>query len=1197
MRPMDLLTAPLSGVNLIEASAGTGKTYTLSQLYLRLVLELAIPVERILVVTFTKAATAELKQRLRARLSEFLQALERGHTEELFIQTILARCENPETAKRLLVRAILGFDRAAIFTIHGFCQRVLGESAFESGRPFEVELIGDESELLQEVVDDFWRREVQDLSAGFLSYLQVLGISPNTLASRIGSWVGKAFLQINSSAPLPDVEGVEQRFEQSYQQVRDTWLQDRGAVEKLLLESGSLNRNRYRKPSVENWCRSMDAYLGETRGEWFDAFSKFTSSEIAQSLKKDAEEPKHRFFSLCEDHVRNHQALQSAYEGWFSTLLADLLDFSREEMRLRKQRAGVQSYDDLLGEFSAALEGEKGERLASLVRARYSVALVDEFQDTDPVQYRIFSTLYACGEMPFYMVGDPKQAIYSFRGADIFAYLRASQETDEDNRFTLDTNWRSVPGLVESVNLLFDQPQGGFYYPQIGFRPARSAFEDGKKSDELTACGKPLAPMGFGLLPAGISKTEAGDLAADWTASEIVRLLRGGSRGEVLVGDEPLGSEHIAVLVPTHRRGEEISAALKARGINSVVRSRANVFDAAIASDLMTVLQAIAEPGRESRIRAALVSNLFGLDGIAIDQLSDDSVNLERYLRSFHQYHERWREHGFIHMFRLMLREQDIPARLRKLQAGERQLTDLLHLAELLHREERSSDSSIEGLLKWLSHRIHADFIEEDEHQLRLESDEKLVQIVTIHRSKGLQYPVVFCPYSWDESLRAGHSPPVSYHDPDADNAAFLDLGSEQFHRSSKLATEEELAERLRLLYVALTRAEKRCYVLWGNVKGSAESAMSWLLFPPAEVQDGAISAAMKKRLDGLGEEEVVARVEELVQESAGAIFIERVGRESVGEAAGRVLIPEGASGSSLDCREMGRALQADRRISSFSSLISHEINVDLPDHDAGLEMGAAEQPAQSEDIFTFPRGARAGSCLHAVFESIDFATVTRQEIEQVAAEKLSAFGIDAKWTDTVADMVRDVLDQKLDSGMRLRDIPDGKRFIELEFYFPAKALSAEKLSGLLLKHELGQQPGMAAALERLRFRQVDGYIKGFIDLVFESGGRFHLLDYKSNWLGGSHTDYAENQMGAAMIREGYYLQYLLYAVALHRYLAGRIPGYDYESHFGSIHYLFLRGVNPASDQATGVFQTRPSRKLIEDLDRLLGAGERMLNG
>ncbi len=1117
------------------------------------------------------------------------------------MRALFAACPDRALAQRRLTHAILGFERAPVLTIHGFCQRVLRDQAFESGMPFDSELEPDQSELIQELADDFWRLRVQDLPPGLAERLAAEDLRPEGLLAEVQDGLGKPYL-VPRAAEIPaNLAALERAFEAAHRTASEAWREQRQEISELLLNS-KINRNKYRLASLPGWLAAMDAFLQRPDGPWFDKFVKFTPAELAAAAPKGGAPLAHPFFDLCAELLAAHQALEGAYQQARAALRLALLEYARQELPARRRRGRTLAFDDLLLNLHQALEGVGGPALAAALRAQYQAALIDEFQDTDPIQYAIFERIYEGSGLPLFFVGDPKQAIYGFRGADLFAYLRASREIDA--RHTLEHNWRSDPGVIQAVNSLFGACERPFLFADIGFRSALAAERD---HEPLVERGGRTEPFRVWLLESGakpLNKEEARVRLAQATAAEIARLLRLAAEGGLALGGRPLSGGDIAVLVATHSEGRRVRQALLEQGVYSVQRSPDSVFHSAEAEQLELLLQALLEPGREARVRAALCGPLFGLNGAQILALSQDEQALESHIEAFRDYRQRWLEQGFVRMLRHLLGEREAPRRLLALADGERRLTNLLHLAELLHQHDSAQRPGPEGLVKWLGQQ-RANAGAADEAQLRLESDENLVQIVTIHRSKGLEYPVVFCPFVWNGGLRLGKTGRCyQFHDPTHDWSAVLELGSERMEQDRPLALGEELAERLRLLYVALTRAAHRCYLGWGRISGAEQSALGWLLHPPSDPDDPDPAGRVAKGFKGLKDADLHQRLEQLAAKAEGQLCIESL--PAPGPIAGA-----GRGGAALGpARQLGRPLEAGGRVTSFTALARGLSDAgvtpaaQLPDHDAGTATPPefAELLAPS-GIFAFPRGARAGTCLHAVFEQLDFTARDRAALEQLVTAKLVAHGFGPDWVGTVADMVERVLATPLlDAGkdfaepLYLGRLAPAQCLVELEFHYPLAPVRAAGLRRLLAASHWAAAPSLQRALNRLAFADIQGYLRGFIDLVFEADGRYYLADYKSNWLGAAAVDYRPERLAEAIAEEAYFLQYLLYAIALHRYLSWRLPDYDYERHFGGVFYLFLRGMDPQPgpdlDPANGVFFDRPPAELIRALDAYLAEGE-----
>ncbi|HRX69821.1 MAG: exodeoxyribonuclease V subunit beta [Candidatus Competibacteraceae bacterium] len=1193
MQRLDPLYTPLSGFNLIEASAGTGKTYTITALYVRLVVEGHIPVNRILVVTYTNAATKELRDRIRGRLAQIRHAFLRGRAddEDELGMRLLDLAPDRELAIRRLSNALRGFDEAAIFTIHGFCKRVLGDNAFESGLSFDTELMADTRELLQEIVEDFWRRQFYPGSPLVVQYFLDRGDSPQTLLKQVEPHLGKPYLHIMT--PNGDANGaaLEQAFIAAFQKARDVWRQDRAAIEDLLLNSPALNRQKYNLKSIPGWLETMDAYLSADPPKLmlFNKFEQFTMSKLHVSLKKGQTAPHHIFFDACD-------ALNTACEALADycryQIPVQLLEYCNRELALRKRRQQLQSYDDLLLDLHSALhDAHRGAALIETLRNRYAAALIDEFQDTDPVQYEIFRRIYVGTGKPVFLVGDPKQAIYSFRGADIFAYLTARSDTQQQH--TLDVNWRSDPRLLTALNAVFgavkDQP---FLFEGIPFHPAIPA--ERKQHPPLRIQGQLEPPLHLWQVESDasgkpINKGVAGKQAAQATAAEIARLLNLGARHQAHIGERPLAGGDIAVLVRSHWQGRLIRRQLLQLNVPSVQHADDSVFLSDEARQLEWLLAAIAEPGHEGRVRTALASALFGLSGETLHQLHEEEQTWARWLEKFQDYRQLWQEHSFMRFFRVWLIHEGVPQRLLAFRDGERRLTNVLHLAELLHIASRAHPG-MAGLLKWLgdSRRLPAN--KDEEQQLRLESDENLVRIVTVHKSKGLEYEIVFCPFLWDGRLRTGEEDRVLYHDPADLRRSVLAIGVEDDDPAIRLARREEMAESLRLFYVALTRAKQRCYLVWGKIKEADTAPPAWLLHHPAAV--GPTQDALdvtRQRFDSLTPAAFLGDLQ-----SAFAPAGDTVAITPLPEETGSRYQPPTVEEPVLRARTFTGSLAEFWRVGSFTSL-TVGLSAEMPDYDMTTVAPMAEPEWLATprlDLFSFPRGARAGTCLHAIFERLDFSQQDRERLEKLVERTLTGHGLEAEeWTPVVANWVERVLATPLDgSELRLEAVTLDRRLNELEFYYPLAHLRPEALRRVLERHGYAAGP-FAEMIENLEFSPLRGYMKGFIDLVFEAEGRFYLVDYKSNWLGPEPAAYQPERLAEAMAREAYVLQYLIYTVALHRYLGLRVLDYDYERHFGGVFYLFLRGMDPARGAECGVFHDRPASALVTALDASMGRG------
>ncbi|MCW5891079.1 MAG: exodeoxyribonuclease V subunit beta [bacterium] len=1181
--PFDPLAVALEGQTVVEASAGTGKTYTLGQLYLRLVLERGLAPKDILVVTYTVAATEDLRRKLRERLVAAQPVLAGDAEPDPFLAGLLARLPDRAAAAAALARALTTLDEAAIHTIHGFCQRILADHAFESGQPFDGDILPDEAELVQEVVDDHWRRAVAEASPPFADYLLEKREGPDRLLEHLGAHLGRTDVRVLApEVPAPAAE-VEARHAAAWRDARALWLAERATIEARLVaavQTKQLSGVRYKLGSLPGWFELVNGYFAsETpRIAALAPLDKLRADRLREGRNKSGTPPAHAFFDVVETLETAGAQLRDGYEARRLALRRALLEAAPEALAQRKRRRGLLSYDDLLRRVAAALDAPGGAALAATVRRRWRAALVDEFQDTDPVQYAILRRVWGDGGGPLVLVGDPKQAIYAFRGADLYAYLRARAEATA--RWPLDRNWRSDAPLLAAVNAIFRRAERPFLLDDVEFRAAQPADRGDRKRLVVPDDAAPFTVWFLGREPGGpkvVPKPQARLRAAAATAAEIARLLRAAAAGTATYDGRPLAGGDVAVLVRTHREGRLVRDALLGLGIPSVQHAQDSVLASREARELELVLRAAADPGAEGAVRAALATEMLGRSGAELERVAGDEAAWSTILLRFQGWRQRWREKGFVQMFRALLADEQVAPRLLAFGDGERRLTNVLHLGELLQEAASTRPGGPEALVAWMAERRAGGRVESDEHQLRLESDEHLVRIVTIHKSKGLEYPIVFCPFVWDGRLMSDQLPDVVHHD--AERRRCLSLGVKRGNDdpAREAARTEELAERLRLLYVALTRAEHRCTIVWGGAGDAGFSALAWLLGDPARDDDkvAARASAFRERSDA----DLRADLDRLVRASDGAIRV-----VPLPDGRGERLPSDAVDAAALAPRRLVRPVPASWAITSFTTLAAGRRD-EGPDHDA--DPGAVVAPAPPD---VFPPGAAAGRCLHGVLEHLVPETAGADARRAVVRRQLQAHGFAPAWEDAVLGLAERALATPLDAAGRVRvgGVPARERLAELEFTYRLGRFDVGGLRALLRAHPLGGGAFDEAA-RGLRFDAVAGFLRGYVDLLFRADGRWWLLDWKSNWLGPSPDDYTPARLAGVMAREAYWLQYLVYAVVARRFLARRVPGFDWERDFGGVFYVFLRGLEPARGAACGVFHDRPSAALVEALDAWMG--------
>jgi exodeoxyribonuclease V beta subunit len=1226
---LDALTFPLHGNRLIEASAGTGKTYTIAALYLRLVLghggengfSRPLTPPEILVVTFTNAATQELRDRIRSRLTEAAAIFRGQGSGDDYLLAL--RGEFPEhhwpAKARQLEQAAQWMDESAVYTIHSWCQRMLRQHAFDSGSLFDLELETNEAPLLEDAACDYWRNYFYPLPATLLKELleSIQCDTPQALLDKVRPL-------FNVQLPLPqDPFDMLARRQAAIENARLRWEEDFDAAVSKLRDAAAdkiFNGRKIRKDWLEGWLGQVDAWVnGDGPVPDTKTMTRLSGTGLKASMKRNEAAPEHFAYSAFDRLISQLAGL----EVDTALLIHAAQDIDRRFRQARHRRAQM-GFDDLLTMLQKALQTDGGEQLAATIRLQFPVVLIDEFQDTDPVQYAIFSKVYL--DQPgtgLLMIGDPKQAIYAFRGADIHTYLVARKET-EGGRYTLETNYRSTESLVDSVNQIFSvaarHPQGAFLFEnRIPFHKVKAQGGKGR----WVVKGKAGNGLHIWQLPQTGPVNKGGDEGyieqmAQSAASEIVRLLNLAQQQPPGAGLEapgggalqPLRPADIAILVRNQSEARAVRRALDARRVRTVYLSdKDSVFDCDEAKSLLHWLRACAEPEQERLLRAALATPVLNLALTRLDQFNQDELAWETEVERFRKYQRLWQRQGVLPMLRMLLSDFDVPARLLSFTHGERVITNLLHLSEMLQSAAAGLDGE-HALIRWLAEQIEQSGGVADEQILRLESDEELVRVITIHKSKGLEYPLVFLPFicSYQELTRR-NTPVAKYHDDQGRLVTALNPEKEAMEAVAK----ERLAEDVRLFYVAVTRARYACWLGVGVVgkvtKKDGEktnlhrTGLGYLL-----------SAGQMIPTDKLA-----GRLLELKGDCSHITLSPLPG------ATDAVYRPEDEAPPLEPALRFGGKVSRDWWISSYSSMLAGAhmaaqtalepaaamvslVDEALPSaaesaveeqlQEAAAEAGAARAVMGAEQsIHSFPRGPDPGTFLHGVLEwaaDQGFANLVRDHRRSEC--QLAVYCERRGWGDWVPVM-QNWLHHLLHTPIML---PNGQGEVamgslgddcyqaELEFM-----LAAHRVETLVIDEAITRAVLPGAVRPALNRDHLNGMVKGFIDLVFCHRERYYVLDYKSNYLGENQQAYSARAMAAAMLEHRYDLQYVLYTLALHRLLKARLPDYNYQRHAGGVLYLFLRGVDA---HGQGVYGDKPPQALIETLDGYF-AGRESLHG
>lgn len=1210
---LDALTFPLHGNRLIEASAGTGKTYTIANLYLRLILghgddntryPVPLGVDSILVVTFTDAATAELRDRIRARIHNARLDFLVGHSGDTFIQQLIDDLDHHEERIALLLAAERQMDEAAVFTIHGFCQRMLKQHAFESGTLFSSELITDETALLQQTTADFWRRTLYPINKPTAEISRRLWKTPNDLLQNIRGWLGQNNLEV-VRGQLPDsIEQFQKQYIDPVLAIKQRWKDEQETIE-TLIRTGGLKKNAKPLNRLTEMADFVHSTSLKPTLKAKESWEVFSTESLTKATTKAGTVPEHPVFHLIDELLNNSLDLTKAFEGMI--LSEALADVKRRMTHLKKQRHQM-SFDDLLGNLAKALLNDHAGLLALAIREQFPIAMIDEFQDTDPQQYHIFNQIYANTEISLpksdsglFMIGDPKQAIYAFRGADIFTYMQAREQVSA--HYTLDTNWRSTRNMVKAANRMFSLVEAPFIYdaiPFTGVSPSPNA-----DNSRLLHLDKPMPALQFWLHENGGNAVGNGDYEAamtEATAHQVNTLLTAAQRNECQLekkGDRsPLQAGDIAVLVRTSRQGQMIRQALSQLNIASVYLSnRESVFSCQEAVDIQRLLTACLSPTNERILRAALATPLLAMTAKDLDAMNQDEHVWESAVEEFSGYLAIWQKHGVLPMLRQLITQRKIAERLLPLSDGERRLTDVLHLGELLASVSQELETP-HALLRWLREHTQDPDNNADDQQLHLESERNLVQIVTIHKSKGLEYNVVFLPFACN--FRDAEFP--VYHEVSADRTSHNLLNLSGQEGSLIKADKERLAEDLRLMYVAITRAVHCCYIGIAPLKKGSGKKSSEKKDDKTDLHRTAIGNLLSKKNEISTSQ--LAEILDNLNKEHDFINVSPPPSEPMNDFS-----PVEIDTNTLKHRTFTGKIQKDWWVTSYSALSKSahgsynsspkKASPNATEEQPGVDIEVQEQsaikpenPTNEMTIFTFPRGARPGTFMHTLFERLTPNNSTPEKLPDYINEQLQLEGLSEEWCDTLVNMLQNCLTAPLlkDQKMTLGGLPETGKKVEMEFYLPLSPVRASQLNQILVQHD-----PLSRQASELSFGKVQGMLKGFIDLVFEYQGRWYVLDYKSNWLGEQYSDYSHSKMEQVMVNHRYDLQYQLYTLALHRLLKNRVPDYDYDEHFGGVIYLFLRGVQCDDPDHHGIYDTRPEKELIEAMDALFSgefAGE-----
>ncbi|WP_150465779.1 exodeoxyribonuclease V subunit beta [Francisella sp. SYW-2] len=1186
MTNLNANTITLQGRHIIEASAGTGKTFNITTLYIRLLLEKKLLPKDILVMTFTKDATQEIIGRVEAKIRDVLADHKSG-------KEVLS-----DEDYKHIKRALLEVDEAAIFTIHGFCKKILSEQAFASGIEMDVSMEVDTSDILQKVVEDFFRKYINKNKTNF-EYLQAYKLhTPEKFLDKLRNVIRSSYELLTKQAISLD------EFKILKKQQLELFLNNHDIVDDFL---SKLGKGEPQGKRVDEYHRVLEWLRLYNEDPFPDNISIITNGNKIKGARVKPIFTGIKELRDLQEEIKKANATQFIKQACLQI---------RQDFSKAKEQKGVLDFDDLITKLCHSVK--KSPDLVKTLQHQYPVALIDEFQDTDAEQYEILDTIYPLknsshsheggnlltnglnlkdtrlreydsssdqndSNLLLLMIGDPKQAIYGFRGGDIFTYLKAKDSCSNDNQWSMDTNWRSTSEMIKAYNRLFykkdyepkDEGELGedIFSDGIGYQLVKASPNADKKAKDFDDNLKPINYFYYQVAEDD-NKSDIDNNLSAWTANEIVRLL---NSKKVVESD-------IAILVENGKQAKVIQKALQAKELSSVYLSqRDNVYHSQEATEILALMEGINDLENKSMLKRALSTSLLG--GRAdkfISYIDENDVSAwDEEIEKAKSLRQQWHKYGFM-AFIMQIIHQNFTQRS---DSKERVITNILHLAELIKVAENKYKHPNQ-LIKWYRQQLNSTATSEGE--LRLESDDNLIKIITIHGSKGLEYSVVFIPFaSYVSSKKFQVGDFSKYYDKNIKQTVYK-IGKDD---SIKPQIENEVIEELmRLFYVAVTRAEHRCYIGVAKYSNSEKSPLARFL--DYQKDDDWLGKIQNITANPINQSSLIDVATSHCYESENLITNDQFDHDTL---------------QNLKANDINKLANDNWEMLSFSKISKSKVqNTALEKENDESEDDSAQKSQQELEFrFIAPKGADIGNILHNVLEHTDFSlgkiddNLLQEQMDRykvVAAEDFDKLKVwleeclvasipSIETADFSSNDIQYGLFDIKDKGFCLKDIPNTKTLKEAEFYFP---ISNEKLYKKNIIEILAEYRNQIIDYDEFSSQKIFGMLHGFIDLIFEYDGKFYVADYKSNYLGDKLEDYNQAAMSEKNQSSFYDLQYLIYSVALDKYLRQNIENYNYEKHFGGVYYFYLRGMK----DGYGVYRARPTLEIINKIANLFNGDD-----
>jgi len=1212
-------------ITFIEASAGTGKTYSLAMLYLRMIMEKRYDIQDILAVTFTNAAVDELKTRVRKFLNIALEIIrdwefidgdisflkegtdDYGEKKDIygFILKAIdndthngkmlrqAQHDSNSNSNSLLILSLLlkkaknTLDQAHIFTIHGFCLKILDDFSFSSLSNFDNELVNSDAELILDASEKYYKNHIDTLPENLFSFVMAEKFSVNTINTFAKDNFNKAGIEIVIDEISQN--DIESHFiiDKKWEEIKEEWRVSTEEIKLIITDSKDLKRNKDNFKlnvlpelflEIDN-CIKKDEIL-------LTPFYKLSRNNIEKEVKKKYTEiPAHTFFDLCQDFVELLQKL-------IPTLKKQSFYYIKNEIKKKKEILNVRSFNDLIEDLHFTLMDSESsnsrKKDASFIKSiqnRYKVAFIDEFQDTDLKQWEIFNKIFIEGQKPIYLIGDPKQAIYSFRGADIYTYFNAKNISGA-NILNLQTNFRSSANFMKAVNQIFIQ-ENSFISNQISYNEIKSGFEESDKKllklNNTSSVVKPIVIWEY----EGEKNLNNEKIIEKNITNEIILLLT----EKYEIDDKKVTPKDIAILTKSHKQSAAIKDMLQRNKIPAVISKSGSIFHSEEAKAVFNFLFAVSLVSDTRYINNFLISRLTNFTENDIYEMTDIEKNT--HLVNFKNYNKLWNEKGVMWVLNTMSNDYDLIQKLLQ-NKNERYLTNFRHISEVLHKEEKTENSNPLKLLNFFAERVNSsDSEENEEYEIRLETDEMAVKILTIHKSKGLEFPIVFSPYFSSNIPGTKTFTSGNYYYHDDDNNIINDLSLLSIEEKKKKAIKELKEENMRVFYVAVTRASARFYT-----------------YLPSKIDKNPVALLLetlknKKHTNNLFD---FKKIDNIEYKDFNKFNFSSF--DSKSEYKEQKKLPKILTGTT---------------VSSYTGISSHKSLSEFIEDQKKLNNEILNRENRDivpeYSIINFKKGATVGIALHEIMEKIDYTAFVLEKnnsrLKLKVENILDIYKIlpvnnniinetndyRVRWIDSIANCVSNILKTNLTNSagesFSLSNIKNSSRITELQFY-----LKNNKLNKSILETIISEKINLNEKLFNNNNNSdenngINGWLNGFIDLVFEQNNKYYILDWKSNYLGPDLMDYNAENIAKNMSESNYHLQYYLYIIALNKYLENKLgkDNYNYEENFGGVYYIYFRGfdniqnmLDSNDNMNSGIYFNKPAvNEIVKLTEQIIG--------